>query len=270
MKILASTLFFIVGTMIGSFLNCVIYRLSKKQGFLKGRSYCPHCKHSLRWQDLVPLLSFLFLKGKCRYCGKPISFRYPLVETGTGLIFALIIWERLPFLFSTSLIFWILDILFLSIVSCFLIVIFVYDLQYFIIPDKVIYPLIIIALGWQVVSNLFFEAYAKKSIIEAVYSGIGAALFFLIIVLASKGKGMGVGDVKLSFFMGIFLGFPSVLVALFSSFLLGAAVGMVLIITKKKHLKSEIPFAPFLVTGTALAFFYSGEIIEFYLNRAIF
>ena len=123
---------FLFGLTIGSFLNCVIYRLEKSESFLKGRSYCPNCKHILGWQDLIPVFSFLILKGKCRYCQQKISWQYPLVELFTGLIFLFV--------------FYILHSTFYILISCFLIVIFVYDLKYSLIPDKIIYPAIILSL----------------------------------------------------------------------------------------------------------------------------
>ncbi|PIZ87448.1 MAG: prepilin peptidase, partial [Candidatus Nealsonbacteria bacterium CG_4_10_14_0_2_um_filter_40_15] len=128
-----STAVFIFGLIAGSFLNCVIYRLEQGQSFLKGRSYCPLCKHTLSWQDLVPVLSFLFLRGKCRYCRQKISLQYPLVELATGILFVLI------FLFAFNFLYYL-------IMGCFLIIIFVYDLKHYIIPDSVIYPAILISV----------------------------------------------------------------------------------------------------------------------------
>jgi len=117
MGIVSYFVIFIFGLVVGSFLNCVIYRLALP----RGRSFCPHCKHILSWQDLIPVLSFLILRGKCRYCQKKISFQYPLVEIATGLLFVLIFWH-LGFGFDLDFGFWIL-------ISCFLIIIFVYDLR---------------------------------------------------------------------------------------------------------------------------------------------
>ena len=129
--------FFILGLAVGSFLNCVIYRLEKKKSFIRGRSYCPHCKKTLSWFELIPLMSFILQKAKCLKCKKKISWQYPLVELATGILFVLCIWYFSPnFLLST----------FYFLFSTFLIIIFVYDLKHYIIPDKVIYPAIIIAL----------------------------------------------------------------------------------------------------------------------------
>ncbi len=239
---------FLFGLVVGSFLNCVIYRLETKQTFLKGRSFCPYCKQVLKWQDLIPVFSFLILRGKCRYCRKRISYYYPLVELFTAIIFFLIFWH-LDFGFDLTFGFWIL-------ISSFLIIIFVYDLKHFIIPDKIIYPAIFIALLRTVLGV------PPRTVLVA----FGAAGFFLLIVLISRGRWMGVGDIKLAFLMGLLLGFPYILVALFFSFLIGAIIGIGLILAKRKTMKSEVPFGPFLVTGTFVVLFLGQRIIQWYLN----
>lgn len=241
---------FLFGLTVGSFLNCVIYRLEKKESFLRGRSYCPNCKHQLSWQDLIPLLSFLELRGKCRYCKQRISWLYPLIELATGILFVSVFHIALP-----NLLFSIFYFLF----SSFLIIIFVYDLKYYIIPDKVIYPAVLVAF-------LYNLLYSRFYILDSIYSAFGASLFFLSIFLISRGKWLGFGDVKLALFMGLFLGFPNILVALFLAFFIGAIIGLGLIIAGKKNLKSEVPFGPFLVTGTLIALFFGSRIINFYFN----
>ncbi len=256
---------FISGLAVGSFLNCLIYRLKTGESFLKGRSYCPHCKHILAWQDLIPLFSFLILKGKCRYCHQKIFLQYPLVELATGIIFLLIFLTTVAVNNYTGV-----YLLYLIIVSCFLIVIFVYDLKHYIIPDKVIYPAIFIVFIYQIISNFPISITNFKFQITNFYppilSAIGAAVFFLLIVLVSQGKWMGIGDIKLAFLMGLLLSWPNILVALFLAFFFGAIIGVGLIISGKKTLKSEVPFGPFLVTGTLIAMFWGEKIINRYLN----
>jgi len=242
---------FIFGLVVGSFLNCVIYRLALP----RGRSYCPYCKHILSWQDLIPVLSFLILKGKCRYCQKKISFQYPLVEIVTGLLFVLIFWH-LGFGFDLAFGIWIL-------ISCFLIIIFVYDLKHFIIPDKIIYPAIAVVFIYNVLQG---PALLMRSGLAAIL----AAGFFLSIVLVSRGRWMGLGDVKLAFLMGLFLGFPNILIALFFAFLIGAIIGVGLILAKRKTLRSEVPFGPFLVTGTFVALFWGERIVQWYLDLFLY
>jgi len=242
---------FVFGLAVGSFLNSVIYRLEKNESFLKGRSYCPHCKHILSWQDLIPTLSFLILKGKCRYCHQKISWQYPLVELVIAILFVLILHNTFPnFLFS----------IFYFLLSSFLIIIFVYDLKHYLIPDKVIYP----AIFTSFLCNLILHS--KFYILNSIYSALGASAFFLSIFLISRGKWLGFGDVKLGFFMGLFLGFPNVLVALFFAYLIGAIIGIGLVLAKKKTLKSEVPFGPFLVAGTFIALFFGNQIINYYFH----
>ncbi|MDP1538650.1 MAG: prepilin peptidase [bacterium] len=260
-----SLIIFLFGLIVGSFLNCVIYRLEVGGNFLKGRSFCPLCKHELAWQDLIPVFSFIFLRGKCRYCREKISFQYPLVELATGILFVLIFWI-FDFGFHLAFGFWILSFLYYLLISCFLIVIFVYDLKHYIIPDKIIYPALFVSGIWYLVSGIFFNFYTRYEMLNTIYSAIGAALFFLIIVLISRGKWMGVGDIKLAFLMGLILGWPNILVALFSAFFIGAIIGVGLVFSGKKTMKSEVPFGPFLVTGTFIALFWGQEIIDQYLS----
>ena len=238
--------FFILGLAVGSFLNCVIYRLEKKESFIKGRSHCPYCKKTLSWFELIPLMSFILQKGRCLKCKKKISWQYPLVELATGILFVLCVWYFFPnFLLST----------FYFLLSTFLIVIFVYDLKHYIIPDQVIYPAILVAGIWYLV-------FGPNTLLAALAAGA----FFLFIVLISRGKWMGVGDIKLALFMGLVLGWPKILVALFLAFLIGAFTSILLIILKKKTLKSEIPFGPFLVGGTIIAIFWGNVLINWYFG----
>jgi len=247
---------FLFGLAVGSFLNCLIYRLETGGSFLKGRSFCPHCKHVLNWQDLIPLLSFLILRGKCRYCQQKISWQYPLVELATGIIFLLVFLTYIHINIYTGV--------YLLIISCFLIVIFVYDLKHYIIPDKVIYPAIVLVFIYQLFGNWKLEIGNLQPLLNPFSSALLASVFFLAIVLVSQGRWMGIGDIKLAFLMGLLLGFPNILVALFSAFLIGAIIGIGLIISGKKTLKSEVPFGPFLVTGTFIALFWGQEIVNWY------
>lgn len=253
-------IFFLFGLFIGSFLNCVIHRLWYEGSFLQGRSYCPKCKHKLNWYDLIPVLSLLILKRKCRYCGKKISWQYPIVEIGTGILFVSLF--HFQIISPQLTISFFVDACLLLLIFCFLIIIFVYDLKHYIIPDRVVYPAILISGIW----HLIFK---RCDILNALYAALGAFLFFLLIFLISKGKWIGFGDVKLVFFMGILIGFPNILAALFSAFLIGAIIGIGLILFGKKGLKSEIPFGPFLVTGTIIAMFFGHNLINWYLNLFI-
>ncbi|MFA5730068.1 MAG: prepilin peptidase [Candidatus Paceibacterota bacterium] len=253
-------LIFIFGLIIGSFLNCVIWRLYKGESFVSGKSYCPHCRHSLGFWDLFPVLSYIFLRGKCRYCKGTISFQYPLIELITATLFSSV-FIYLGSIISLGLFFW------LTIIS-FLIVIFVFDLKYFIIPDEVIYPAIFLSIAWLLYS-FFTGTISSHEMILSIFSSLGASLFFFLIWFFSKGTAMGFGDVKLALLIGLLLGFPNTIVALFLGFLLGAIIGSVMILLKKKGLKSEVPFAPFLVAGTIISFFFGSNIVSWYLSLTI-
>lgn len=256
-------LIFGLGLIVGSFLNCVIYRLDKDN--LLGRSYCPHCKHQLNWKDLIPLVSFLSLKGECRYCGEKISWRYPLVELSTALLFVLVFYRVFSeFGFSFS----VLQLLvtgYLLLVTGLLLVVFVYDLKHFIIPNSVVITLLLVIGSWYLI-GLSLGYYSTVQLIGRLGAGLGAALPFLLIVLISRGKWMGMGDVKLILVMGLFLGWPRIVVGLFFSFVIGGIIGMVLITSGKKRWKSKIPLGPLLVVGTFIAWGWGQQILTWYLN----
>ena len=267
---------FIFGACWGSFLNCLIYRISQGNKLNRGRSFCPKCHRRLGPRDLIPIFSFIFLKRRCRYCHQKISWQYLLVEIAAGLLFVLIFWH-LGFGFDLAFGIWALDLIyFWFIVSC-LIVIFIYDLRHYIIPDWAIYPAIGAVIIYKLFSALDFGHWDLFRISDLgfriletlkmpIVAAISAGAFFFLIWLVSRGRWLGFGDVKLAFFMGIFLGFPNILVALFSAFLIGSATGLTLIALKKKKMKSEVPFGPFLVIGTFIGLFWGQNIINWYLN----
>ena len=256
---------FLLGLIFGSFLNTVIYRLRKKGDFILGRSACPDCGHILAWDDLLPVFSFFILGGKCRYCRKPISWQYPLVELSTGILFLSVFYQNVD-LFFDFLSFGVLKITYLFFVICSLIIIFVYDFKHKLIPNKVLYPLIGGTALWYLTSSLFFQAYNLAEILNFIVVACYSAAFFWAIHVVTNGKGMGMGDIKLAFFMGLFLGSPQIIVALFLSFLIGTIVGLTLIVIGRKKFKSEVPFAPFLISGTFIVMLFG----QWFLNLNLF
>lgn len=246
-------LIFIIGLCIGSFLNVVIDRMPRNESIVKGRSYCESCKKTLQWFDLIPIFSFLFLHGKCRYCQKKIGNHYILVEFTTSLFFVitfLFVQSQYP---ASSLVAWIHVLYYLFIISSLLAIFFI-DLKFGIIPDKIVYPSIVVTL-------LYVFFYTQPPF--AFLSAAGAFLFFLIIAVATRGKGMGFGDVKFAIFMGLFLGFPKIIVAIYLAVLTGAIVSIILVIRKKKKfIGGTIAFGPFLVLGTLISLFWGEAIIK--------
>lgn len=263
-----SIFIFLFGLIIGSFLNVVICRLETGEDIVKSRSHCPKCGKVLKWFELFPVLSFCFLGGKCRYCGENISWQYPMVEAVTAFLFLFIFIyapsELLNYaFFSLGYMLYIICYIF---IVCALIIIFVYDLRHYIIPDKIIFPAIGAVILYQILAmgkNLSF-----MELVPFFLSAFGAAGFFLAVVLATRGKGMGMGDVKLAFLIGLLLGWPNILFALFFAFFSGAMVGIGLIIAGRKKMQSQIPFGPFLVGGTMVILLFGLNICFFLKNLA--
>lgn len=263
---------FAYGCVIGSFLNVVIDRIPKRESVIKGRSHCDHCNHKLKWYDLIPIASYLALNGKCRNCEKAISFSYPIVELITGLSFLVVV-----LLILKQNYFYLLDIryfitidYFLYIISS-LIVIFFIDLKYGIIPFTIVLYAVASCILWYVLLPIFNFSPAEISIFDLsnynylnyLLSGVGVFLFFLIIFLVSKGRGMGFGDVVFVFLMGFILGFPRIILGLYITFLTGAFVSLLLILIGKKKFKGgTVPFGPFLVFGTVICLFWGNLLIE--------
>ena len=266
----------IFGLIIGSFLNVIIFRLENGEKIINDRSRCLHCKHTLSWLDLIPILSFMFLKGKCRYCHSKISWQYPLVEIATGALFVLIfnISAQIEPVLSWQ---FYLSIFYYFYISSAFIVIFVYDLKHYIIPDKIIYPAIIITTTFHLFSEFIttnnfqfpisnFQSIFNSQFLNFLFAAILASGFFYAIIIITKGKGMGGGDVKLAFLMGLLLGWPVILLSIFLAFILGSVIGIFLILIGRKRMKSMIPFGPFLIIGTFIGLFWGEEIIKWYLN----
>lgn len=274
MTILLSAIIFIFGTVIGSFLSVVLYRLhAKKKGICLSRSICPACKKALKWNHLIPVLSFLFLRGKCGYCNKKISSHYVLLELFTGLLFLFTflnfnflegvksITDPLSFNYTIN---WTIfqTFIFYIIEFAFLICIFFYDLMYKEIIDRISIPAIAIAIAGGIVFSLV-------SIPSMLIGGIGIFAFFSLQLILSKGKWIGGGDLRLGALMGFLLGWQIGIIALMIAYLFGSIVSIILLISRKVTRKSEIPFGPFLVTGTLLGVFYGNEILNWYLNTLL-
>ncbi|MFA6307868.1 MAG: prepilin peptidase [Patescibacteria group bacterium] len=249
---------FILGLFIGSFLNVVILRLHRQESFIKGASKCLFCKHRLYPKDLVPLFSFLFLQGRCRYCKKRFSQQYPLVELATGLAFVLVFLKVIPSLDLTSIsALQFLHLLDWWMIVGFLIIIFVYDLKYYLILDKVVWPAIVLAFF----ANLFLGF----SILNLVLAAVIGGGFFLLQFVMSKGRWIGGGDIRLGVFMGVILGWPHILTALFISYILGSFISIFLLLGKRKEWGDKVPFGTFLALGTFVTMLWGSALMKGYL-----
>ncbi|MFA5069877.1 MAG: prepilin peptidase [Patescibacteria group bacterium] len=237
----------VFGLIIASFLNVVIYRLHEKKSFIKGHSYCPKCQHALKAADLVPIFSFIRLKGRCRYCRQKISWQYPLGEALLALAFCLLFFY---FNWSWSFVFYLID-------TCFLFMIFLYDLKYFLILDQVSLPAIVCAL--------IFSIIMEMPLLDLLLGGLIGGVFFLAQYVISRGHWIGGGDIRLGVLMGFILGWEKFLVALFLAYIAGSLVSLILIIVKRRSLKSQLAFAPFLVASTFITLLYGQRILDWYL-----
>ncbi|HEY4694365.1 MAG TPA: prepilin peptidase [Candidatus Nanoarchaeia archaeon] len=255
---------FVLGAVVGSFLNVVILRVHSGKK-LTGRSECPHCRHELSTTDLIPIISFLWLRGRCRYCKKPISWQYPLVEITTGLTFALVFSTFYSTIILSSI--RVIDLINLGFTLFFvsvLIVVTVSDLKWGIIPDRIVLPAWIVAFLYQI--YLFFNYQSLTVLLHNLAVALSLGLFFFILILVTRGKGMGGGDLKLAILIGLSLGWPEAVVAIFLAFLTGALASVMLILLGKKAFKQTVPFGPFLALGAFFGILFGNELFRFYLN----
>jgi prepilin signal peptidase PulO-like enzyme (type II secretory pathway) len=246
---------FILGTIIGSFLNVVVYRYKTGMG-LGGRSRCFTCDRALTWSELFPIASFLVQRGACRKCRSRISWQYPLVEAATGLLFILVFYFYPPLSLEAAL-----DTLFYLASTALLVIITVYDFRHKIIPDEWVYTFAVLAL---------LRVCAEPSL-WGFLAGPLLALPFALLWLVSGGKWMGLGDAKLALGMGWLLGLSAGISAAILAFWIGAIISVLWMFFTFKKFKHnlEIPFGPYLVLGTYLVLFFHIEVIDFSLIAAL-
>lgn len=227
-------MFFIIGTVFGSFYNVVGYRIPKGESILYPSSHCPKCNHKLKPMELIPILSFLFLGGKCKNCGEKISWFYPIFEFTSGILFALCF---VVFGYSLECLFY---IVFISM----LLIIIISDYQTMIIPDSVL----IVSLGILIIIKFFMSSIEVVGM--SLLAGVGAFIFMLLLKLFGdflfKKESMGGGDIKLMAIYGFVLGFPMSIVSVFLAAIIGLPISLLVLKSKKNH---EIPFGPFLAVS---------------------
>ena len=285
-----------LGALLGGFVKALVDRSLEGVPFT-GRSYCLSCKSKLKWYDLFPVLSYLLLAGKCRYCKKAIGIEYLLVEVLMGLLVGLIFLDTIPVNFLTVnftlssqiAIELILKIFVLSI----FVAVFLTDLKKGIIPDRITIPAFFITLIFLTLATIYkiyliysslaanplgkyllpphSDYFTRHAILAAspfltsLLASLILGIFFGALILFTKGRGMGGGDLKLGIFMGLALGFPNSIVALLIAFFTGSIVGIVLLILGKKRFGQTIPFGPFLTIGGVTALFWGQKIADWYL-----
>lgn len=287
---------FIIGTVLGSFIAATSARLIKEQSII-GRSYCLKCKKTLQWYDLFPIISFLLLRGKCRYCRKKIPGVILLSEVLMGFLVAFLFYLGLPvnilsLPFDLYGLLVVLELIFKLFIVTVLIIIAVVDFKTGYIYDKVTIPSSIAAFIFVLVITIlktviFYQSFLKSPLapylaqteylfnhlrliwepfVWSISSGLLTAVVFILLIIFTRGKGMGWGDVKFVLFLGLALGFPDILAALFLAFLIGAIFSIILIIIKQKNLGQTVPFGPFLSLGSFIALIWGTQLVNWYLN----
>jgi len=260
----------LLGLMCGSFVNALAWRVheqsrntkkavSKDLSIMKGRSMCPHCKHQLAAKDLVPVLSWMSVKGRCRYCHKPISWQYPVVELITAVLFGLS-YAFWPFLFDS--IGTVQFIIWLVVLTGFM-TLAVYDLRWMLLPNSIVYPLLgLVGLG-AVLQLAVDPSFARVGALASSVI-IGGGLFYGLFILSS-GKWIGGGDVKLGFLLGLLLADPILAsMMLFLASLLGTLVALPGLLTKRLSTTTRLPFGPFLIVGCIVVYLFGADIREAY------
>lgn len=268
---------FIFGLTIGSFLNVLALRYDGEHvvgdpKVIGGRSHCPHCHATLRWFELIPVISYIVQGAKCRHCGARIGPQYPIVELLSGIIFALVPWQLAGYP-------WILPALWIIALEILLLVAYI-DIRLGIVPHELEIVLGVVAIFETIFAGAYLDAAHQSFLgpyasIFGLYGNIwlshfaGAlfgAGFFGLLVLVTRGKGMGLGDVKLGLPLGFLFGWPDIIVLYGVAFILGSIVGVLLIIFDRKTGKSAVPFVPFLAASAAFIFFLGFPAIQWYLR----
>lgn len=282
----------LIGLAFGSFVNAFVWRLHEQEqikerhprpdrgssnktvsltksennrlkdlSITKGRSMCPDCGHQLSWKDLIPVLSWLTLRGKCRYCNKRISGQYPLVEVITSIAFAvsLYAWPLQLNSFAEYLLFgiWCASLVLMISLS-------VYDLKWMILPTKLVYSAGLLALAF--VLTLTYIQNDLNVIVSSVIGSIGLGGFFWLLYQISGGKWIGGGDVRLGFVLGAFLGWHKAIVGVSLAAYIGTAIVLIAVLLGKYHRKMKLPFGPLLIAGWYIGFLWGQQIIDWYLR----
>ncbi|MBD3403058.1 prepilin peptidase [candidate division GN15 bacterium] len=244
-----------VGLCLGSFLNALIYRIPRKLPFVMNRSVCPKCSSQLKWYHNIPLVSYLFLRGKCAFCGERISPRYPIVELANAGLYLYFYWQ-LGFT---------VDFFIFAYLSSVLLAIFLIDLDHQLIPNFFTYSGIVLGLG------LSFVPGGLSPVQSLIGFLVGGGSLYLIALLGDwlfKKESMGGGDIKMAAMLGAFLGWQKVLFVFIASAAIGLVVSIIMMLLSARMREERvIPFGPFLAGAAMLAILYGDRIIEFYVTN---
>lgn len=296
--VVIAALGFLLGSVIGSFVKAASERIIKQES-INGRSYCVQCKKKLYWYDLVPVISYVILRGRCRFCHKKIDLFDFVTELVVGVLVTVVFLTSqreisLLMMFNLLSLLSVLSLGFKVFVVTVLSLVFLVDLKTGLIHNRITYPATMIAGSYLILSSVIRSAifylsflqsplasYLKppftsyvfdhlqliwEPVLWAVVSAFLTSLVFICLIVVTKGRGMGWGDVKYVFFLGLVLGFPNIAVAIFLAFLLGALISVLLVGFKLRRFGQTIPFGPFLSLGAFIALVWGNNIIDWYLK----
>ena len=261
---------FVLGGLIGSFLNVVIYRVPRKLSIVSPPSACPHCDHRIAWYDNVPVLSWLILRGRCRHCSGRISPRYPLIELGTAIAFALIVIARYDTIESSqngaelaSAALVIVALLYLAAISIALAAI---DLERSVLPNAIVLPAYVVGAVLLLGASILVGDW--DAVVRALIGAAALFVFYLVLALVYPG-GMGFGDVKLAGVLGLYLawlGWSALVVGAFAAFVLGGIVGLIIVVARRGSGKTRIPFGPWMIVGAWVGILWGAALASSYLR----
>jgi len=249
-KVFSYIFVFVLGISLGSFLNALEYRLYKKISIFDKWSKCPKCSKHIKAYDNIPVLSFILLRAKCRFCKKSISWQYPLVELWVGLSFVFVFWFRagsITEIVRDLVVVWVLSF------------IFIYDLKYMEVLDSITLP----AAAFIFLLNINHQIYTWQNMLLAAFVAGG---FFLAQYVISNGRWIGGGDIRIGILMGVVLGWPNVVFGLGLAYIIGAVSSVFLLSLKKKKMTDQIAFGTYLTIATFVALFWGGRVVDWYLG----
>jgi len=249
----------VFGLIFGSFLTALTYRMPLKKSVLFGRSFCPKCGKTILWYDNIPLLSFFLLKGRCRSCKKGISLRYPVIEllTSSSFFILALVWLKTDYLSVYKSWFGFFAFPFFAFLIFCLLSIAIVDFEHMIVSDRIVNTALFFVF-------LFFLASPSPTLFVNFSWACFVSSFLLFLHIITSGRGMGLGDVKLGFLLGLTLGFPLSLAALALAFVVGGVVGLALVVLRKASFGKPIPFGPFLAVGIFFALIFGQRFAEVY------
>ena len=268
MDIFISVYLFVVGASFGSFALVLADRLHENKDWVKGRSACDHCGHKLKVLDLIPIVSWTVFNGKCRYCSKKLSVFYPLVEVGLAFAFTasyVFAPYELQGGFLVLFALWLLGLVLMA-------ALVVSDLKWFLLPSKIVYPLVSIALVHRIVAFYVYDdqEFIASSLLTAAALLVGSGLFWLL-YRVSKGRWIGDGDYRLGAAIAFYLGDPFLVwMSLFFASVFGLSVALPAILKSRKRASIKIPFGPFLILGLFTSYLFGAAIIDWYADRFLY